>query len=193
MNFHLSGQKIRQKTCVKYLGVLIDEHLLFKDHIKFLKQKLNKANGILAKLRHHLPSDILKTVYYSLFDTHLRYACQVWGQSNSDILVMVQRAQNKALRIINFKEERHPSAPLYTETKILNLTNIITLNNYMLVFDHLNSSLPTIFDLFKPFNEEHSHNTRGASRYVLNILTKMKTVKRGYFDQWGYFDHMQIL
>ena len=73
-NFHLSGQKSRQKTFTKYLGVLIDEHLLFKDHIKFLKQKLNRANGILAKLGHHLPSDILKTVYYSLFDTHLRYA-----------------------------------------------------------------------------------------------------------------------
>ena len=63
--------------------MLIDEHLLFKD-INFLKQKLNRTNGILAKLRHHLPSDILKTVYYSLFDTHLRYACHVWGQSNSD-------------------------------------------------------------------------------------------------------------
>ena len=82
MKFRLSGQKIRQKTCIQYLGVLIDEHLLFKDHIKFLKQKLNRANGILAKLRHHLPSDdILKTVYYSLVDTHLRYACQVWGQT----------------------------------------------------------------------------------------------------------------
>ena len=55
---------------------------------------------------------------------------------------------------------------------------------------HLNSSLPTIFDdLFKPFNEQISYNARGASRYILNILTKMKTVKRGYFDQWGYFDH----
>ena len=140
MNFHLNGQKIRQKTCTKYLGVLIDEHLLFKYHINFLKYQLNKANGILAELRHHLPSDILKTVSYSHFDTHLRYSCQVWGQSNSDILVMVQRYQNKALRIINFKEERYPSAPLYTETNILNLTNIITLNNCMLVFDQLNSS-----------------------------------------------------
>ena len=56
MNFCLSGQKIRQKTCTKYLGVLIDKHLLFKDHINFLKQKLNRANDILAKLRHHLPS-----------------------------------------------------------------------------------------------------------------------------------------
>ena len=94
MNFRLSGQKIRQNSCTKYLGVLIDEHLLFKDHINFLKQKLNRANGILSELRHHLPSDILKTVYYSLFDTHLRYKCQVWGQSNSDILVKIQRAQN---------------------------------------------------------------------------------------------------
>ena len=98
MNFRLNGQKNRQKTCTKYLGVLIDEHLLFKDRIDFLKQKLNGANSILAKLRHYLPSDSLKTVYYSLFDKHLRYACQIWGQSNSDILVMVQKAQNKTLR-----------------------------------------------------------------------------------------------
>ena len=35
----------------------------------------------------------------------------------------------------------------------------------MLVFDHLNSSLPAIFDdLFKPFKEQHSHNARGARR-----------------------------
>ena len=111
MNFCLSGKKIRQKTCTKYLGVLMDKHLLFKDHINFLKPKLNRANGILAKLRRHLPSYILKTVF--LFDIHLRYAYQVWGQSNSDLLVMVQRAQNKALRIINFKEEKH-QVYLYT-------------------------------------------------------------------------------
>ena len=96
MNSCLSGQKTRQKTCTKYLGVLLDKHLLFKDHIiNTLKQKLNWANGVLAKLRHHLPLDILKTVYYSLFDTHLHYACQVWGQSNSDILVWFKELKTK--------------------------------------------------------------------------------------------------
>ena len=45
----------------------------------------------------------------------------------------------------------------------------------MLVFDHLNSSLPAMFDdLFKPFKEQHSHNTREARRYLLNI-PKLKT------------------
>ena len=67
-------------------------------------------------------------------------------------------------------QERQPCKPLYTEAKILNLTNIITLNNYMLVFDHLNSSHPAIFDdLFKAFKDQHSHNSKGATRYVLNI------------------------
>ena len=45
----------------------------------------------------------------------------------------------------------------------------------MFVFDHLNGSLPAIFDdLFEPFKKQHSRNTRGARRYVLNI-PKMKT------------------
>ena len=35
----------------------------------------------------------------------------------------------------------------------------------MLVFDHLNSSLPAIFDdLIIPSKEQHSHNTKGAKR-----------------------------
>ena len=58
---------------------------------------------------------------------------------------------------------------------MLNVTNIITLHNCILVFDHLNSSLSAIFnELFKLFKEQHSYNTRGARRYVLNI-PKMKT------------------
>ena len=68
---------------------------------------------------------------------------------------------------MNFKEERHPSEPLLKETKILNLTDIITLNDFMLVFHHLNSSLPPIFDdMFKPFKEKHSQKTRGVRRYL---------------------------
>ena len=62
------------------------------------------------------------------------------GTNNSDIIAMVQRAQNKALRIINFNQERH-QVHFYTLRQRLNL--ITTLNNCMFVFDHLNSSLPT--------------------------------------------------
>ena len=75
---------------------------------------------------------------------------------------MVQRAQNKAIRIRNFKEERHSSEHLLTEAKILNLTNIITFKNLLLVFDYLNNCLPAILNV--AFREQHSKNTkRGRS------------------------------
>ena len=62
-----------------------------------LKQKLNRANGILAKLRYYISADILKTIYYVLFDSHMRYACQIWGQSHSKTFDMIQTTQNNAL------------------------------------------------------------------------------------------------
>ena len=84
------------------------------------------------------------------------------------------KSSKQVQRIIKFKEEKNPSKPLFTEAKILNLTNIITLNYCILVLDHLNSSLPAIFnDLFKRFKKQHIHNSRGGRRYVLNI-PKMK-------------------
>ena len=41
------------------------------------KQKLNRANDILAKLRYYVTADVLKTIYYAFFDSHMRYSCQI--------------------------------------------------------------------------------------------------------------------
>ena len=125
LNFRLSGQKIELKHHTKYLGVLFNEHLLFNEHMNTLKQKFNRENGILAKLRYYVSANTLKTIYYALFDSHMRYACQIWGQSHSKTFDMIQTTQNKALRIINFKKSMKPSEPLYQKLKINKLKNNI--------------------------------------------------------------------
>ena len=48
----------------------------------------------------------------------MRYACQIWGQIQSKTFDMIQRAQNKAIRIISFKQFMEPSEPLYNQSKI---------------------------------------------------------------------------
>ena len=68
LNFRLSGQKIEPKRHTKYLGVILDEHLPFYEYVNTLIQKLNTASGILAKLRHYVSADTLKTIYYPPFD-----------------------------------------------------------------------------------------------------------------------------
>ena len=40
-----------------------------------LKQKLNRANGILAKLKYYVTADVVKAIYYAFFDSHMKYIC----------------------------------------------------------------------------------------------------------------------
>ena len=83
---------------------------------------------------------------------------------------MIQRARNKALRIISFKQFMEPSEPLYSQLKINSLKNNIILNNCLFVFDNLTNNLPDVFDQFsKPFKELHNHNTKGSQQHLLNI------------------------
>ena len=77
------------------------------------KQKLNRAKGILAKLRYYVSANTLKTIYYALFDSHMRYAYHIWGQRHSKTFDMIQTTQNKDLIIINFKQSMEQSEPLY--------------------------------------------------------------------------------
>ena len=142
------------------LGVIIDEHMSFNEYMNTLKQKLNRANGILAKLKYYVTADVLKTIYYAFFDSHMKYACHIWGQVQGKTFDMIQRVQNKALRIISFKHFMEPSEPLYNQLKTNSLKNNIILNNCLFVFDNLTNDIFEQF--FKPFKELHNHNTRGS-------------------------------
>ena len=49
----------------------------------------------LAKLRPYVTSDLLKTIYYSVFDSHMRYDCQVWGQRKNRLLTQIGKVKIK--------------------------------------------------------------------------------------------------
>ena len=81
-NIHLR-LKVRRKRLYKtkylrYLGIKIDENLNWKIHIHDLASKLNRANAILAKLRHFVNSEILRSTYFAIFHSHLNYVCIPW-------------------------------------------------------------------------------------------------------------------
>ena len=63
MNFRISEQKVNIMTETKYLGMITDEHLTFKNHMDTLKLKLNRANGLLATLRHYVNPTLLTKIY----------------------------------------------------------------------------------------------------------------------------------
>ena len=53
-NVDESFQLLERKQCIKYLGVMIDEHLTWKNQISFIRARISRSMGILVKLRYYL-------------------------------------------------------------------------------------------------------------------------------------------
>ena len=123
--------------------------------------KLNRAIDLLAKIRHYTPKYLLKTIYYSLFNSNLIYASQIWGQSKSDHFRKLVELQDKALRIINYLSDTALLRDIYENSKILKLPDYIALQNTLLIKDFFSEKLPKpLNEHFKKLNDQHQYATR---------------------------------
>ena len=76
-----NGKRLYPTNSVKYLGISIDENLTWKRQISDIAIKLNKANGILSKLRHFIDRKTLKSIHHAIFEPYLYYSSLVWEQN----------------------------------------------------------------------------------------------------------------
>ena len=80
-NFMMNQGKISCCSNLKYLGLLIDEHLDFREHLIYYKTNLARAVGILYKCKAYFSTRILRMLYFSLMYPHLTHGIIVWGSS----------------------------------------------------------------------------------------------------------------
>ena len=130
----------------KYLGIIMDEHLTFKSHMDTVKLKINRANRLLAKLRHYGNLTLLRAIYYAIFEPHQRCGSQLWGQAQTQVFQNIEKIKNKALRILNFKKPWEPIEQIYKESKTFKLKDIVTISNLKCVYDQMNKILPRVFE-----------------------------------------------
>ena len=155
----LNGKMLLHSTTIKYLGVLLDQHLSWEPQIEKINAQLHRANSLLAKARHYLPSPLLIQLYYGQFFSKMTYGCQVWGQSineSSKTYIL----QKKAMRIISFSKFQATSNPLFKKFEIIKLPDIIKLSNMTFVHNVLNKHIPHKFqDIVAQYKVSHSYNT----------------------------------
>ena len=169
----LFGKILTPSKSVKYLGVHLDEHLNWKVHTGVVAAKLRKANGAISKLRHYVPREILLSVYHAIFESHMRYACQVWGLCDNTVTHRIQVLQNTAMRLITFNGPRTSASPLFAEMGLLKFFDHVKIMNILYVQKYLNNSLPT--DVLTTLNFEEIDHPRETRRNESKLL-KLSTV-----------------
>ena len=185
----IKNTKIFESLKVKYLGVILDTRLKWKHHINEVSKKLNRAVGMFYKIRDNCTAEVLKSLYYSLFYSHLSYGIPVWGNCSDFQINKLRLAQKKALRAIDSADFNAPTKPILKKLDILDLNDIIKHQTASLMWDYDHNNLPpSLAKMFTPRTAIHNRSLRNVQN---NELYTAKFYKNKYGH--NYFAHQGAL
>ena len=93
----LPALKIRPIS-IKFLGVMVDEHLKWKDDINIIENKLSENLGLLHKAKQFLNAKAMKSLYFSLIHSYLTYENVVWCRTSMNKTKKLFSKQKQAIK-----------------------------------------------------------------------------------------------
>ena len=158
---HLGNQVINRINCSKFLGIFIDDELVWNQHIEYISKKVTSGLYAINSCKRFLSSSNLKLLYFSLVHTHLSYGTMIWGGTYKTHIHKLEIIQKKAIRSIYKANYNAHTSPLFKKSNILKLCDIFNIQIGKLVFKCINQlSPPSLSDLFTRNADFHSYQTR---------------------------------
>ena len=72
---------VKRVNEIRYLGIIIHDHLCWKSHINCVRDKVARGVGMLKMSYMCLPKQCLLTIYYSFIQSYLQYGIEFWGST----------------------------------------------------------------------------------------------------------------
>ena len=160
----LNGIKIYESPKIKYLGILLDNRLTWKHHIHELSKKLSRSLGMIYKIRHFCTPVVLRSLYFSLFNSHLSYGLAVWGNCNGIYSEKLKILQKKFVRAITFADFNAHSKPIFKNLGILKFDDLYKSQLASLMWEYDHNTLPdSLSELFIKRSAMHGFQLRNAA------------------------------
>ena len=99
----MNNHGIERVNTMKFLGVLLDDNLSWKEHIKYLVNKIAENTGLMYRAKPFLDKESLLALYYSYIHSYLNYANLAWGSTYLTNLKKLRSQQKRAIRIVHNK------------------------------------------------------------------------------------------
>ena len=130
----INQTRIQEVKETKFLGVIIDNKLMWSAHIKYISKKIANGIGIILKSRKVFSNETLLSLYHTFVYPYLSYCIHVWGKAYNTHLNDLIVLQNKAMWIINGVPPRTNMDNFYIETNILTVKHIFNYHIGLFMF-----------------------------------------------------------
>lgn len=162
LNIEISNKPINQVTEVKYLGLVLDEHLKFDKHIKKICKTVRLNSYTYRLIRDCLSYDAAKIYLHSMILSHIGYCTTAWSQASLSAVKPLERLYNRALKILGKRSIRTHHCNVQRDLNMLSFHNYIALSNVILVHKCLHGKAPQLLcDNIQPI-QVAGRSTRNA-------------------------------
>ncbi len=95
----LGNMIIKRVHYAKYLGLILDESLSFKEHIEDLTKQLNKLANSCKIVRYRVENNNKYNIYFTYTYSKILYRIQVYGSACNTYMKQIQVQQNTSLKV----------------------------------------------------------------------------------------------
>ena len=100
LDLSVDGMQLTKVESERVLGVYIDSHLTWNNHISILRQKLLQRIAILGRARRYLPTKYRLPLYNASIKPLFTYCCAVWSNCRLINLDELFKLQKRCARLI---------------------------------------------------------------------------------------------
>jgi len=108
---------IEEAVNLKFLGIQIDNHLNWKNHIDHIIPKLGAACYIVRQMYYICNNDTLRSIYVAYFHSIVSYGIIFWGNSSNSKKIFT--LQKRIIRIMVGAHPRTSCRQLFKKLEIL--------------------------------------------------------------------------
>ena len=129
-----NGSEIEQITSHKLLGVKLDNHLSFTEHIDDICKKVSQRIAVLKKIKRNLPLAERKLYFKALIKPIMLYGSCTWCTASEENVNRVSKLQKRAARVILDADIGERSELLFRQLDWLPLKEELNLKRSSLIF-----------------------------------------------------------
>ena len=179
LNIFVNDKKIKKVQTSESLGLTIDEHLTWKNHIDNITKKISSGISALKRVRPFIDRDTAVKAYRGLVEPYFTYCSPVWDGLGCKLSEKLQKLQNRAARVMTRSSYDVSSASLLSELGWNVLEKNRVKHKAILMYKVYNGCAPQYLQqLFPPRYSEY--NLRNSLNKVCVPKPRTDYLKRSF-------------
>lgn len=187
----INDTKIEEVRRAKYLGVIIDDNLTFRDNAIESINKVARKLNIIYRLDNSISCYAKNVVYKAVIAPHFDYCSSIMLSYTQELLDRMQKVQNKGMRLV-LGVNKYTSIKSMIETLgWMDIRQRMIYNCCILIHKLIVNETPQyLFKNIVKLNDKHGHDTRGGIMIDITSTRTHSAEKSIAYKGFNYYNKL---